>query len=86
MTIPDYRAQAERLEEAVKKGQRKLSLAMKGLNALEADHEEMGDALDQAATAIKEAQQALKKKAKTHVGQTKGHLQGGMDTLEEGMA
>ena len=43
-------------------------------------------ALHQAAMAIKKAQQALKKKAKTHVGQTKGHLQGGMDTLTEGLA
>ena len=70
----------------MKKGQKKLSLAMKGLDALEADHEEMGGALDQAATAIKEAQQALKKKAKMHVGQTKGRLQGGVDALAEGMA
>ena len=42
----------QRLEEAVKKGQKKLSNAMKGLDTLEADHEEMGDALVQAATAI----------------------------------
>ena len=85
MTICDCGAQAERLEEAVKKGQKKLSLAMKGFDSLEADHEEVGGALDQAATALKGLQQALKK-AKTHVGQTKGHVQGGVDALAEGMA
>merc|ERR1712046_51294 len=41
---------AERLEEAVKKGQKKLSHAMKGIEALEDDHEEMQESLDQATT------------------------------------
>ena len=94
MTIPltialpiarDYRAQAERVEEAAKKARTKLSHAVKGFGALEADTEDMGNALDEAATALKAAKQALNKQ-KAHAGNAKSLVQDARDTLEAGMA
>lgn len=88
---------AQRLEDCVKKGQKKLSHAMHGLRALDDDHKEIEDKFlssmkqvqkqvqEITATAIKEVQ-ALKKKAKSHASQASGHIQGAMDALAEGMA
>jgi len=71
--------------EAMKTAQKKLVHAEKSVEMIEQDGEEVDDALEQAAAAIKMAQQK-RKKQKTHVAQAQKHVAGASDALTEGMA